>query len=85
MTLHTGGLAFATISTKSRPASAAELRAVLMSTTPACPPSAKTRRTSLARISSLMFKRFDFLMGITPHLFLDCIDPSGRRLFVLAR
>lgn len=85
MTLHTGGFALATISTKSKPALVASLRASSMLTTPACSPSAFTRRTSLALISSLMFKRFDFLMlmGITPHQIFDYIDPFGRQLVVL--
>ncbi|OAV21295.1 hypothetical protein AO372_1209 [Moraxella catarrhalis] len=42
-----------------------------MSITPICSPSSLTKRTSLARISSLMFKRFDGLMGHTPNKKID--------------
>ena len=62
MILQTGGSAFATISTKSRSASSAALIASASVTMPFCSPSAATRRTSFARISSLIAGRFDFAL-----------------------
>ena len=53
MILQTGGSAFATISTRSRSASSAARNASFNETIPFCSPSAPTRRTSFARISSL--------------------------------
>src|SRR5690554_2019555 len=52
---HTGGLAWGDTSTKSRPFSAAAASASSMGITPNCSPSGSTTRTSLARISRLMF------------------------------
>lgn len=57
MILQTGGSALATISTRSRCASSAARNASVNETTPFCSPSAATRRTSFARISSLMAGR----------------------------
>ncbi len=52
MILQTGGSAFATISTRSRSTSSAARSASASETIPFCSPSAATRRTSLALISS---------------------------------
>lgn len=78
MILHTGGLASGTISTKSKLLSRAVSSACFRLTTPSCSPSACTRRTSLARMSSLTFRRFDGLIGLTPNkntkLYSTCFD-----------
>ena len=57
MILQTGGSALETISTRSRLASSAARNASVNETTPFCSPSAATRRTSFARISSLIAGR----------------------------
>lgn len=75
MTLQTGGSAFATISTKSRSSCSATRIASAKETIPFCSPSAPMRRTSFARISSLIagrllllacWLRSDGLIFITP-------------------
>ncbi len=60
MILQTGGSALATISTRSRSESSAARNASASETIPFCSPSAATRRTSFARISSLIAGRLLF-------------------------
>src|SRR5580765_178209 len=74
MSLQTGGRAIGATSTRSRSASAASSRALLIGTMPTCSPSGPTRRTSGTRIRSLILG--SELMG-PPRSF--CIDPAHSR------
>src|SRR5690554_3730000 len=57
MTLATGGLALGATSTRSRSTARAASMAIFNGTTPSCLPSGPISRTSLARISWLVFRR----------------------------